>query len=109
MTLYFLEHVLKNSDINEHLHTLYLFASLCKTALEFGVREGESTVALLEGVARNGGRLVSVDINPCSGSRQMISNYGLDKYWTFIQGDDIQVKLNIKPELCFIDTTHLFN
>jgi cephalosporin hydroxylase len=73
------QHRMTESDIQHHLGLLF---SLAKgNVLELGTRSGVSTAALLAGVERQGGIVVSVDIDDCStvarGHQQ----------WAFIQGD----------------------
>lgn len=112
---YTLEHSKRHTDICEHLVTLHsLIVELnAQTVIELGVRDGESTVALLEGVHATGGQLVSVDIMPCMEAREMIEKYGLSSKWTFLQGDDVEFGRNwdrSRPiDLVFIDTDHEYD
>jgi len=98
------------SDIWEHLATLYMLTVEfdLKTVLELGTAEGESTVALLQAVHQIGGKVYSIDINPCLEAQEVIKNYGLLNRWTFIQGDDLQVKWEREIDHLFIDTSHEF-
>lgn len=103
------------TDISDHLTTLFIEALAAKPRLivELGVRGGESTF-VLERVARlTNAKLVSADIEDCSGS----SSYA---DWTFVQMDDIAfartfpswcAERNITPEIdvLFIDTSHLYD
>jgi len=61
------EHMLKDTDICEHLAMLYMISVEfnLKNALELGVGTGESTVALLEAAAKIGGHVWSIDVDPC--------------------------------------------
>jgi hypothetical protein len=43
----------KNSDINEHLPTLYKYASECESIIELGVRGVISTYAFIYGLLSN--------------------------------------------------------
>jgi len=73
------------TDISDHLVKLFVEALATRPRLivELGVRGGESTF-VLERVARlSGARLVSVDIEDCSGA---CSYDG----WTFVQSDDVE-------------------
>ncbi len=102
------------NDISGHLVRLFVesFEAKPKLIVELGVRGGESTF-VLERVARHfDARLVSVDLDDCSG----ISSY---EKWSFIRGDDIKFAMEF-PKWCkkhgisasidilFIDTSHLF-
>lgn len=107
-------HAAKGTDIHEHLPTLHSLVvnSGAKDVLELGVREGESTVALLEGVAATGGHLTSLDITPCEKARAMIESYGLAGRWTFMVEDDLFFAKNQNAgrtwDLIFVDTSHLY-
>ena len=65
---------------------------------------------MLEAVAKIGGHMWSIDINPCLEAKKKITEYGLDKYWTFIQGDDKEIALNWDQAIqhLFIDTLHTY-
>lgn len=105
-------HAAKKTDISEHLPTLYRLVvdNGLKTVVELGVREGESTVALLEGVHETKGHLTSVDLADCPIARERIKRYGLSERWTFIRGDDVVTAASWdagRPiDLVFIDTSH---
>lgn len=111
-----LEHAKKVTDIHQHLVTLYdlVLAIDAKRVLELGVRDGESTVALLEAVKKNGGRLVSVDIDPCEQARAMLKEYGISEGWEFHQGSDITFGEGVWDrskffDLIFVDTSHEYS
>jgi hypothetical protein len=101
------------SDINEHLPTLRTLAGLCDSIVELGVRGGESTKALLQGLDERhkmgprGFRILhSFDINDCR--NDAISAAVADAVqieWVFTQGDSLQIEIP-KCELLFIDTLH---
>ncbi len=106
-------HAAKETDIFQHLTKLYdLVLELKATCvLELGVRGGESTIALLEGVHVSNGSLLSIDISPCTEARAIIESYGLGSRWTFRQGDDLEAGLYMLHliqmfDLIFIDTSH---
>lgn len=86
------------SDISEHLPTLKRLASKCSHITEFGVRTGNSTLALLAGL-RPTDKLVSYDINDCSGVTD-------DPRWTFKKADTSKLFLIDKTDMLFIDTLH---
>lgn len=95
------------SDIQSHLprfHDMVLELD-AQHVLELGTRTGVSTLAWLYGLAKTGGRLTSVDIDPCP----QIGSYG---HWEFIQGDDCDpaVFARLAPaDIVFIDTSHLYD
>lgn len=108
-----LEHAKRRTDICEHLVTLHdMVVELpAKLVIELGVRGGESTVALLEGVQKTGGRLISVDIEPCPEARAMISSYGLAGSWQFVMADDVDFGRRWTSgtvDMVFVDTSHQY-
>lgn len=96
-----------NRDMVPHLETLTEYASHSQVIVEFGVRGGVSTWALLDGLPPEG-RLFSVDIDNC---RQTVPDrVRNDHRWTFLHGDDmdpaVQALLPELADLVFIDTSH---
>lgn len=104
-------HMVKPTDIHEHLATLYMLTVELnlKRIVELGTRGGESTIALLEAAKQIGGRVCSIDIDPCLQAKAKVRVYELQKYWMFIQGDDLEVKWEKPIDHLFIDTTHTFD
>jgi predicted O-methyltransferase YrrM len=104
--------ILDDSDINEHLPTLFLLIIEfdLKRTLELGVREGNSTVALTEAASRIDGHVWSIDVDICNEAKQRLKLLGLEKYWSFTQGDDITIgqNWNQKVDHIFIDTSHSY-
>jgi len=109
-----IERSIKRTDINDHLATLFVESLSVRPSLivELGVFNGESTF-VFERVARIcNARLVSVDVEDCSG---VCSWPG----WTFVKSDDIAFAKQF-PEWCrdrhveplidilFIDTSHQY-
>ncbi len=92
-------------DMAPHYRTLTRYAREATTIVEFGVRGGVSTWALLDGLPPEG-RLVSVDIIDCIVPPRVRD----DERWTFIVGDDmdagVQAQLPAVADLVFIDTSH---
>ena len=89
------------SDIEEHLPVLkrYCLNRNAQKILELGVRNGESTRLFLEVCDITGGKLISVDINDCSGVSK-------SERWQFIQADDTELDFNEQIDILFIDTSH---
>ena len=98
MTRTYEDAVAEQSDISEHLPVLRRLASKCLHVTEFGVRTGNSTLALLAGLPK-GGTLVSYDINDCSSAVS-------DERWTFNQADTSKLNLIDTTDMLFIDTLH---
>jgi predicted O-methyltransferase YrrM len=92
-------------DMAPHIATLTFYARKCQVIVEFGVRGGVSTWALLDGLPETG-RLYSVDILDCVVPPRVSG----DLRWTFIVGDDrdpkVQARLPDHADLVFIDTSH---
>lgn len=88
-----------------HVGTLTRYAAEATSIVEFGVRGGVSTWALLDGLPGNG-RLWSVDIDDCTVPDRVRD----DSRWTFIVGDDRECevldRLPKSADLVFIDTSH---
>jgi len=107
-----LQHTKNDSDIHEHLETLYKLVLLvnAKTVIELGVNTGESTVALLEAVHETKGTLISVDRQELPSVRPMLSSYGLVERWKFYLSEDIAFGIEWptgeQVDLVFVDTTH---
>lgn len=112
---YTLEHSKRPTDIHQHLKTIYnLVVEVgAKTVIECGVNTGESTIALLEGLAATDGKLHSVDIHELPETRPMLEKYGLTERWTFQIMDDIKFGMewpkDSKADLIFIDTSHTYD
>ena len=93
----------QQSDIHEHLPTLYKLAkSVCRIT-EFGVREGNSTIAM---VASRPVKMFSYDINPMDTN---LRNTLTDRAnFHFIQGDSTVVNIE-STDMLFIDTLHTYD
>lgn len=93
------------SDINEHLEVLQLYAAQCEHVTEFGLRGGQSTIALL---AAQPETFISYDINPFAVISQHVANLLSMTGRTSFQprvGDTL--KILIEPtDMLFIDTLH---
>ena len=94
-------------DCVPHYPTLINLARGAKTVIEWGVRGGVSTWALLDGLPEDG-HLWSVDIIDCVVPPRVSE----DPRWTFLVGDDlniaIQRQLPAEADLIFIDTSHTY-
>ncbi len=94
-------------DMVPHYPTLTRYARDCQTIIEWGVRGGVSTWALLDGLPSDGA-LWSVDIADC----QVPARVSDDPRWVFIIGDDVdpavRAQLPDRADLIFIDTSHTY-
>lgn len=97
----------ENVDMAPHIATLTRWARKAKVIVEWGVRGGVSTWALLDGLPEDG-TLWSVDIDACTVPPRVSS----DPRWIFLVGDDldpaIQAQLPDHADLVFIDTSHTY-
>jgi predicted O-methyltransferase YrrM len=101
------------SDISYHLPTLLLLVLEfdLKNIVELGTRTGNSTLTLLEAAKHVGGRVLSIDIDPCLEAKRRVREANLAHLWTFIQGHDLHLESNriFQPiDLLLIDTNHLY-
>lgn len=100
-----------NSDINEHLPTLYKYASNCQSIIELGVRGCISSYAFTYGLLNNNSTnkfLLLNDINSCDITELLDKTKDLDiniKY-EWINDLDLDIKTNV--DLVFIDTWHVY-
>lgn len=103
----YLRRVVTPSDINEHLGTLRTLArQTCGDVAEFGVRTGNSTIALLAGIEDRpeGGTLHSYDLNPA----QLTPPDRTRAKWNFTQADTSKLAAIPYVDLLFIDTLHTY-
>lgn len=109
---------LKNapSDINEHLETLYTYATNCESVIELGVRGCVSSWALLNGLLNNNStnkKMFLNDLDHCNINELLeaieIINNPLPKVevgYEWISDLDLNVTCNY--DLTFIDTWHIY-
>ena len=106
-------------DLNYFMFLLYEMvreqAAACNhrpfTAVELGVRHGNSTVAILAGLARvecqMAGWLHSCDIEPCRPAHEAVREAGLLRWWIFEQKDSITFAESLSwCDFVFVDTSH---
>ena len=92
-------------DINEHLETLRELASRVNHVTEFGVRDGNSTVAL---AAAKPFSLVSYDINPMPVDLEAAIKKHLSRFaFQFIQANVLEVEI-APTDFLFIDSHHTY-
>lgn len=101
----FVRLILRDTDMQAHLPLLWGQAH--GNVIEFGVRQGISTTALLAGVERNGGHVYSLDIEDCS------AVWAGHPQWTFIQAASTEVEkfptvAAMRFDLVLIDSDHSY-
>ncbi len=102
--------MIQPTDIHEHLQTLHMLTIELnlKNILELGTRTGESTIALLSATKELGGKMTSVDVDPCQEVKEKVKQLNLEGYWNFIQHDDLKLEWNQQIDHLFIDTSHTY-
>ena len=94
------------TDISDHLPFLLNCATARPVIVELGVRQGNSTAALLLGAHWSKGHVYSIDINP----PDVDLIWHQDPRWSFAQCDSISAQaLAFAPpviDLLFVDTSH---
>lgn len=101
----------KKSDINEHLPTLFKYASNCESAIECGVRRCVSSWALLYGILNNKKekkQLLLNDISPCNIDELLNLASGLDIEIQSEWISNIDLNLSQNYDMVFIDTWHVY-
>jgi hypothetical protein len=98
------------SDINEHLPTLYKYATECETAIELGVRGCVSSWAIVCGLIHNNSykkKLLMNDIEPCNVQELFEVSRGIveiEAQWK----NDLEVEVSHNYDMVFIDTWHVY-
>jgi predicted O-methyltransferase YrrM len=102
-----------SQDISFHLPMLALLIREfnLQSIVELGTRHGISTVALLEAARHTGGRVLSLDIDPCVEAKHRVEDAGLGAAWTFVHCSDVDFPDQDIPDqidLLFVDTSHRY-
>jgi len=106
----FKEHTWVNTDIIEHLPTLYKYAKECSSIIECGVRNCVSSYPLINGLLENSGinkKMVSIDVYKSEGMKHF---EGLAKQlikFEFFEGSDLIYPIKGTYDMVFIDTLHV--
>lgn len=92
-----------HQDMLPHMHQLHKLAQMCRSVVEFGVRTGQSTIALAAGLESGcGGTLRSFDIAEASVDIPKSETV----QWTFQRADTSKLEPIDPCDLLFIDTLH---
>jgi len=100
------------SDINEHLPTLFRYATECQSVFETGVRCVVSSYALLYGlVCRDSHvnkKMTLNDITHCDLTEflEICKDYNIDV--NYIWKNNLEIELECNYDLTFIDTWHVY-
>jgi hypothetical protein len=99
------------SDINEHLPTLFQYATECESILELGVRGCVSSWALVYGLLnnnRNTKKIILNDIIQCDINELLYHSTCLGIDITYEWKNDLELELKQNVDLTFIDTWHIY-
>jgi len=99
------------SDINEHLPTLYKYATECENIIELGVRGCVSSWAFTYGLLNNNKPVKEIllnDIEKCDISELLDTTKELDIKINYEWANDLELELNKNYDLTFIDTWHVY-
>tara|TARA_B100000902_G_C26979107_1_gene749351 strand:- start:42 stop:692 length:651 start_codon:yes stop_codon:yes gene_type:complete len=107
----FTSRVNTRSDINEHLPTLYHYATQCESIIELGVRGVVSSYAFIFGLLMNNSenkKILLNDINPCNINELLhdVKDLNIDVQYQWINDLHLDIKENV--DLTFIDTWHIY-
>ena len=101
----------KKSDTNEHLPTLFKYASCCESVIECGVRGCVSSWALLYGILNNKKEnkcLLLNDISTCNIDELLNLASGLDVEIRSEWISNLELNLSQNYDMVFIDTWHVY-
>jgi hypothetical protein len=99
------------SDINEHLPTLYKYATECETILETGVRGCVSSWALVYGLLNNNSvnkAIILNDISPCNINELLARTKDLPIIVQYKWVNNLELEIPYNVDLTFIDTWHVY-
>lgn len=102
-----------HSDINEHLPTLYKYATECDSIIELGVRGCVSSWAFVNGLLHNNNKasnkkILLNDLNPCNINELLKVTKNVDIDITYKWIDDLKLDITENVDLTFIDTWHVY-
>jgi hypothetical protein len=98
-------------DINEHLPTLYKYATECETIFETGVRGCISSWALCYGLLNNNKQKKTLylnDITVCNINELLLYTNGTDVKVNYKWINNLELTLPENVDLTFIDTWHVY-
>jgi hypothetical protein len=101
----------RKSDIYEHLETLYRYATKCDSIFETGVRGVVSSWAFLKGLLDNKTSVKTFllnDIEDCNTSEIEYHAQKVQIDLGTIWRNNLEINLNRKYDLIFIDTWHVY-
>jgi hypothetical protein len=101
----------KVSDINEHLPTLYAYATECESVIELGVRGCISSWALAYGLMNNNQPVKKIllnDLSKCDIDEFLKATNELDIRVDYEWKNDLELDISENYDMVFIDTWHIY-
>jgi len=101
----------RQSDINEHLPTLYKYAQDCESIFETGVRGCVSSWAFVNGLLKNGKPVKKIfmnDICECDIAELLNVTSGLPIKVDYKWINNLELDLPYDVDMTFIDTLHVY-
>ena len=99
------------SDINEHLPTLYNYATKCESIIELGVRGCVSSWAFTYGLLNNNKSVKEIflnDIEKCDINELLNNTKDTDVKINYEWISDLELNITRNYDLTFIDTWHVY-
>ena len=99
------------SDINEHLPTLFSYATQCESVIELGVRGCVSSWAFLYGLLHNNKHTKKIllnDITQCNVSELVNVARSLKVDVNYVWVNDLELQVDDMYDITFIDTWHIY-
>ena len=99
------------SDINEHLPTLYRYATQCERIVELGIRGGVSSWALVYGLLDNQKPVKKIllnDTTACNIQELLAATQRSGVQVSYEWVNDLLLKVPEPADMVFIDTWHIY-
>jgi hypothetical protein len=99
------------SDINEHLPTLYRYATQCERIVELGIRGGVSSWALIYGLLDNQKPVKKIllnDTTACNIQELLAATQRSGVQISYEWVNDLQLNVPEPADMVFIDTWHIY-
>jgi FkbM family methyltransferase len=99
------------SDINEHLPTLYKYATKCESVIELGVRGCVSSWAFTHGLLNNNKSVKEIflnDLEKCDINELLNVGKNTDIKINYEWINDLKLEVHKNYDLTFIDTWHVY-
>ena len=101
----------QTNDINEHLPTLFKYATECESVIELGVRTVISSWAFVCGLLQNNKpnkKLLLNDLEECNIDELLYYTKKLEINVDYKWINDLDLEINTNVDMVFIDTWHVY-